>query len=267
MQDAAEEARDVTEASTLDAFHRGRFWLVQPDRRGHRAGTDAMMLAAAVPSGFTGRLADLGAGAGAAGLAVAARCPQARVTLVENAPEMAAYARRSLALPQNAALAGRCEVLETDVRLADAARRAGGLADFSFDWAIMNPPFNRPNDRASPDALRRQAHVMEDASVFETWLKTAGWIVRPGGGVAVIARPESLLQILAGMRPYFGAADVKALHPRSDRAATRIVVRAVRGSNRDLSLSPPLVLHDPGSDRFAAHPDAINNGLASLFGD
>ncbi|MER2534685.1 MAG: hypothetical protein ABTQ31_05920, partial [Rhizobiaceae bacterium] len=51
--------QEETGASTLDAFHRGRFWLVQPDRRGHRAGTDAMMLAAAVPSGFGGRLADL----------------------------------------------------------------------------------------------------------------------------------------------------------------------------------------------------------------
>ncbi|TIT88992.1 MAG: methyltransferase, partial [Mesorhizobium sp.] len=54
-----------TPAHTVDAFHRGRFWLVQP-RSGHRAGMDAMMLAAAVPSSFAGRLADFGAGAGAA---------------------------------------------------------------------------------------------------------------------------------------------------------------------------------------------------------
>ncbi|TIV63582.1 MAG: methyltransferase, partial [Mesorhizobium sp.] len=42
-----------TPAHTVDAFHRGRFWLVQP-RQGHRAGMDAMMLAAAVPSVFSG---------------------------------------------------------------------------------------------------------------------------------------------------------------------------------------------------------------------
>src|SRR5690606_25555249 len=65
-----------------DAFHRGGFYLVQP-LRGHRAGSVAMMLAAAVPSGFSGRLADLGAGAGAAGLAVASRCPGAHVVLIE----------------------------------------------------------------------------------------------------------------------------------------------------------------------------------------
>lgn len=73
---------DKAEESTLDAFHRGAFHLIQP-RRGHRAGMDAMMLAASLPGSFAGRLADLGSGAGAAGLAVATRCPDATVALVE----------------------------------------------------------------------------------------------------------------------------------------------------------------------------------------
>ena len=51
---------------TVDIFHRGRFVLVQPKGAGHRSGVDAMILAASVPSGFSGLLADLGAGAGAA---------------------------------------------------------------------------------------------------------------------------------------------------------------------------------------------------------
>jgi len=263
----SEPAAAESEPHTVDAFHRGDFHLVQPARRGHRAGTDAMMLAASVPSGFSGRLVDLGAGAGAAGLAVATRCPRAQVVLIENVPEMADYARRSIALPENAHLAERCAVLEADVRLVDRGRRAAGLADFSFDWAIMNPPFNRPGDRATPDALRRQAHVMEDGTVFETWLRTAGWLVKPGGGVAIIARPQSLAAILAGMRAYFGGEQVKSLHPRPDRPATRIVVRAVRGSNRDLTLMPPLILHAEGSDRFTTEAEAINNGRASLFAD
>jgi tRNA1(Val) A37 N6-methylase TrmN6 len=75
---------------TLDAFHRGDFWLVQPKGAGHRAGVDAMMLAAAVPASFAGKLADFGAGAGAAGLAVASRCPKAEVVLVENSADAGA---------------------------------------------------------------------------------------------------------------------------------------------------------------------------------
>src|SRR5690606_10769130 len=99
---------------SVDAFHRGRFHLMQPTGRGHRAGLDAMLLAAAVPTDFAGRLADLGAGAGAVGLAVASRWPGAEVALVDNSPIMAEFAQRSLSLAQNVAFAGQCSVLLAD---------------------------------------------------------------------------------------------------------------------------------------------------------
>ena len=68
-------------ATTIDAFHRGRFHLVQPAKGAHRSGIDAMILAASVPPDFSGMLADLGAGAGAAAFAVLDRCPRAYAIL------------------------------------------------------------------------------------------------------------------------------------------------------------------------------------------
>lgn len=252
--------------STLDAFHRGAFWLVQPSDAGHRAGMDAMMLAAAVPSGFAGRLADFGSGAGAAGLAVAARCPRARVVLVETAPEMLDFAGRTLAHPANSALTGRLSLVAADVTLSGKARAAAGLADGAFDFAIMNPPFNAAHDRASPHELKRGAHVMPEGS-FERWLRSAAAVVRPRGGVAVVARPQSIGEILAAFSGRFGKAELLPIHPRPDRPAIRIVVRGVRASRAAMSLVPPLFLHEAGSDRFSARADDINNGRASLFGD
>lgn len=251
---------------TVDAFHRGHFWLVQPAKGGHRAGMDAMMLAAAVPSSFAGRLADFGAGAGAAGLAVASRCEKAQVVLVERSAEMAAFADASLGHPANAHLAARASVLRADVTLTGRARAEAGLADNSFDFAIMNPPFNAAADRATPDTLKRQAHVMEDG-LFEGWIRSAAAVVRPRGSLAVIARPESLRPILDAIDGRFGNAEMLAVHPRGDGAAIRIVVRAVRGARGKLSIRPPLMLHEEGSDRFREEADRINNGLASLFGD
>lgn len=253
-------------AHTVDAFHRGAFWLVQPKAGGHRAGMDAMMLAAAVPSGFAGHVADLGAGAGAAGLAVIARCGQARALLVEKSPEMAGFAQRTLAHPDNAHLVGRASVLAADVTLTGSKRVTAGLDDNGFDYAIMNPPFNAPRDRQTGDALKRQAHVME-AGLFEKWLRTAAAIVRPRGCVAVIARPQSLAEILSALKGRFGSAELLPVHPRAEAAAIRIVVRATRGARGTLSIRPPLVLHQAGSDRFSEQADAINNGLSSLFGD
>jgi tRNA1(Val) A37 N6-methylase TrmN6 len=251
---------------TKDAFHRGNFWLVQPAAKGHRAGMDAMMLAAAVPSRFSGRLADLGAGAGAAGLAVASRCPAAHVVLVEREREMTTFAERTLALGENRHLCDRITVLAADVGLAGKAREAAGLTNASFDFAVMNPPFNAPHDRATPDALKRQAHVMEDG-LLERWIRTAAAIVRPRGSLALIARPASLPAIFGALKGRFGNATIKAVHPHPDTLAIRVVVRAVRGTRGAPSLAPPLALHDANGDRFCAHAEAINNGRASLFGD
>lgn len=266
MSAAPAEEAPAAEAHTLDAFHRGAFHLVQPAARGHRAGMDAMMLAAAVPGSFAGRLADLGAGAGAVGLAVASRCPGARVTLIERSPEMADYACRSIAHPTNRHLANRAEVLIADVTLTGRARAAAGLADGSFDFAAMNPPFNALADRPSTDALRRDAHVMADG-LFEAWLRTAAAIVRPRGGIALIARPQSLQEILDAMAGRFGGALIMPIHPRAHEPAIRVVVRAIRGSRAALSLMPPLFIHDVAGDHFSARADAINNGRTALFDD
>jgi len=252
--------------ATLDAFHRGAFFLVQPSDSGHRAGMDAMMLAAAVPSRFAARLADFGAGAGAAGLAVAARCPGASVVLVESVPEMLGFAEKTLAHPANAALRDRLSIVAADVTLSGKARASAGLDDGAFDFAIMNPPFNAGHDRPTPDQLKRGAHVMADG-MFEAWLRSAAAVVKPRGGVAIIARPQSIAEILDALSGRFGKAEVLPIHPRPDKPAIRIVVRGVRGSRAAISLMPPLFLHEAGSDRFSDRADAINNGRASLFGD
>ena len=255
-----------TPAHTVDAFHRGRFWLVQPSRGGHRAGMDAMMLAAAVPSGFSGQLADFGAGAGAAALAVLSRCPAARAVLVERSADMAAFAAATLAHPGNAHLGDRASALTADVTLTGLARVAVGLADNSFDFVIMNPPFNAAEDRSTPDALRREAHVAEDG-LFESWIRSAAAVVKPRGGLAVIARPEQLVAILDALEGRFGDAEMLCVHPRPDEAAIRIIVRARLGARGKLSIRPPHILHGPSGNEPTERTEMINNGLASLFGD
>lgn len=248
---------------TLDAFHRGAFHLLQPKGRGHRAGMDAMLLAALVDDQRPIRVADLGAGAGAAGLAVAARLPSAHVTLFELSADMAAYARRSAALPQNAALRDRVQVVQADVSLTGNARRAAGLGDDCFHHVIMNPPFNDARDRVTPDDLKASAHAMTE-NLFESWIRTAGAIMVPGGQLSLIARPESVAEIIAACGKRFGAIEITPVHPRPGESAVRILLTAIKGSRSRLSLRFPLVMHDdPASHRFSADVDDLNNGRAA----
>ncbi|MCD7110883.1 methyltransferase [Rhizobium sp. DKSPLA3] len=260
----AETTMDRRKAGeTIDSFHRGRFHLVQPLGRGHRAGMDAMLLAALVPDTNRAgtKVADLGAGAGAAGMAVAVRIPAAQVLLVERAPEMATFARRSLALPQNAAFADRLAVLEADVALTGRARVAAGLPSDVFDHVVMNPPFNNGADRRTPDALKAEAHAMSDG-LFDAWIRTAGAILRPGGQLSLIARPESIGEIMAACGRRFGGLEITPVLPRAGENAVRILLTGIKQSRARLALRAPLVMHGEGSHAFLQEVDDLNNGRA-----
>jgi tRNA1(Val) A37 N6-methylase TrmN6 len=224
-----------------------------------------MILAAAVPSAFEGEAGDFGAGAGAVGLAVAARCPKARVTLIENDPVMAEFARRTIDHESNAAFSSRLSVLQADVSLSGKSRVDSGLCDRSFDFVIMNPPFNSPRDRATPDARKAAAHVMAEG-MFEAWLRSSAAALRPGGSMAVIARPASLKEILDASNGRFGGLRILPVLPRPDEAAIRIVIAGVKGSRAGLSIEPTLVLHGETGNGFSARAEAVINGEAELFG-
>lgn len=250
----------MTEANeTIDAFHRGGFHLLQPKNGGHRAGMDAMLLASLVAAQGAVRVADLGAGAGAAGLAVANRLLQAEVTLVERSEQMAQFARRTLDLAENGHLAPRTVVVEADVTLRGRARVAAGLLDDHFHHVIMNPPFNDGRDRKTPDPLKAEAHAMSE-DLFEAWLRTACAIMVPGGQLSLIARPQSVAEILAACGRRFGGIELTAIHPRPGEDAIRLLVTAIKGSRARLAWRSPLVMHALEGHAFTPFVDDLNNG-------
>ncbi|MGY3465350.1 tRNA1(Val) A37 N6-methylase TrmN6 [Bradyrhizobium sp. LM6.11] len=91
-------------------------------RSGHRAGHDAILLAAATQAQAGDRVVDLGAGIGTAGLALARRVAGIRLSLVEIDPELAGLARANAAAN---AIAAETIVLETSPRTHRRLRRAG----------------------------------------------------------------------------------------------------------------------------------------------
>ena len=243
--------------TTEDAVLGGRLLLRQP-RRGHRAGHDAILLAAATPAKAGEHAIDFGAGVGAAGLALAARVPGLAVTLVEIDPALVVLAGENIS---RNGFADRVRAVALDVTAGAHAFTAAGMAAGSAVRVLMNPPFNDPATmKASPDAARRRAHVSDD---LVPWLRSAGHLLGAGGTVSLIWRADGLAALLVALARSFGAVTVQPVHPRPDAPAIRVLVRAVKGSRAPLTLLPGLAL--AGADgRPSAEAEAVLRHGAAL---
>ncbi len=215
---------------TDDKFLCGRLRLLQPEK-GYRAATDAVLLAAACPAVAGESVLDLGCGAGAASLCLAARVPGVRLTGVEVQPEYADLARR------NAARNGiAMEVVEGDLAHMPRALRR------DFDQVIANPPWYPPGGTPSPVAVR--ATAMQVTLPLSAWVQAATRRLAPGGWLTLIAGTDSLPDLLAALAPRLGSAAVLPLAPRAGRAAPRVILRARKGGRAPFRLLAPLVIHD-----------------------
>ncbi|QHO74545.1 methyltransferase [Bradyrhizobium sp. CCBAU 051011] len=226
---------------TEDAFLGGQLRLKQL-KSGHRAGHDAVLLAAASSARPGDRVADLGAGIGAAGLAVARRIAGIDLILVEIDPALAGLARANA--ETNAIQA---DVIVLDVEADATAFAAAGLAPDSVDAVLMNPPFNDPaRHRVSPDTARGIAH-MATATTLPKWVHAARRILKSRGALTLIWRADGLAEVLSALDHGFGSVQLLPVHGDARSPANRILVRAIKGGRAPTQIRPALMLNDePG---------------------
>jgi tRNA1(Val) A37 N6-methylase TrmN6 len=208
-------------------------------RSGHRAGHDAILLAAATQAQAGDRVVDLGAGIGTAGLALARRVAGIRLSLVEIDPELAELARANAAANAIAA-----ETIVLDVTADAQAFAASGLAPDSVDVVLMNPPFNDPaRHRGSPDQARHTAHVATDETL-NAWVHAARRMLRSDGALTLIWRADGIADVLAALSRGFGSLAILPVHGEVGRPAIRVLVRAVKGGRAPTRVLPGLMLND-----------------------
>ena len=230
----SEAATEVTE----DAFLGGRLRLRQL-KSGHRAGHDAMLLAAATPATPGNRVVDFGAGVGAAGLAVARRVATIDLVLVEVDAALAALARANAAANAIAA-----DVVVLDIEASANLFAAAGLTPDSAEIVLMNPPFNdSARHRASPDRARETAHIAT-ATTLESWVHAARRILKPKGVLTLIWRADGLAEVLSALDRGFGSLEILPVHANFTAPAIRILIRAIKGGRAPMQIHASLLLND-----------------------
>jgi tRNA1Val (adenine37-N6)-methyltransferase len=246
------EAPDDRDALTCDAALRGQLRLWQP-ARGYRFAVDSLLLADFAAAGpTTGPLVDLGAGCGVVGLALARRCPEITVTLVELQPRLAELAARNVA--ENG-LADRVAVLQ-----ADLAHLRGRLPGAQTRSVVSNPPF-QPQGVGSeaPDPERRIA-LSETACTLEGVVRAARRLLAPGGSVHLVYPSERAGEVLATLaRAGLPPTRLRPVYPLPGLAARRVLVAGKKARTARLVVEPPLTIH--------AAPGQYTDEVARILGE
>lgn len=240
---------------TQDAFLCGKLHLWQP-RKGYRAATDPVLLAAACPAQPGQSVLDLGCGVGAAALCLAARVPDLRLAGLELQPAYAALARRNAV--ENAIA---FEVHEGN--LADMPRPLR----VDFDHVIANPPYYPRGGTPSPNAGR--ATALQIDTPLSAWVEAATRRLAPGGWLTLICGADGLPEVLAAMGSKLGSASVLPLTPREGRPALRILLRARKTGRAAFRLLAPFVIHhgpahDGDRESYTPRANAVLRGGDAL---
>ena len=242
----------MTAAVTDDKFLNGRLNMLQP-RRGYRAATDPVFLAAAVPARAGETVLELGCGAGVALACLLHRVP-VKATGLELQQEYADLARQNMARNGLAA-----EVVQGDLAAMPAALKAQ-----SFDHVMMNPPFFETSRHSAPENAGKATAFLEGNIGLNAWLTAGLKRLKPLGRLTIIHRAERLADILAGLGTA-GDIHILPLAARTGRPARRVLVQARKGAAGPLKLCAPLLLHN--GDKHRADGDDFSQIASGILRD
>ncbi len=220
-------------AVTHDTVFGGRVKLVQP-QTGFRAGTDSLLLAAAITASENHHALELGCGSGGALLPCAFRLAETRFTGVEMDPIMADLARAGV----------EANAFGDRVRI-----ETGEASDWvkthenTFDIVFANPPYFEAGKISGPGDGKPTAYI--ETLDLSGWIKAMIFAAKPRAPIVMIHRAAELARLLAAFDRGCGDIHVLPIASKPGEEARRVLVRARKGLKRGpMRLLAPLVLHE-----------------------
>jgi tRNA1(Val) A37 N6-methylase TrmN6 len=219
---------------TEDRLLGGRIRLKQP-AAGYRVAIDPVFLAAAVPAEPHQLILDVGCGAGAAMLCLAARVPHTRLVGLEMQRDLVRLAGDNIILN---GLEARASVM-----IGDLLHPPPRLSPGAFDHVMANPPFHpRAHSETAPGS--KSAATIEGDADLGDWVRFSLAMVRSKGSVTFVHRADRIDALLGQLAGRAGEVVVFPLWPGPGKAASRILVRVRKQVAAPAQLAAGLVLHD-----------------------
>ena len=214
--------------------------------KGSGYGVDAVLLAA-FASGETGakglrkdtaeplRLADLGTGCGVVAFIIHHKLGGAQVTGYDINPEAVDRARRACDMN---GLADDIDFICCDIKDIGAA---GG-----FDAVLTNPPYFRrtPDEPGAADPDERYIARHETSADIRDFAGTASAMLKEGGSLYMVHRPDRLADIICEMRSAgIEPKEMQFVVPSAGKAANMVLIHGIKGAGPELRMLPEIAVH------------------------
>ncbi|MNB66956.1 N5-glutamine S-adenosyl-L-methionine-dependent methyltransferase [compost metagenome] len=196
---------------------------------------DAVLLArfASIPP--RGRVLDLCTGNGVIPLLLTTRT-SAKLEGIEIQPRLADMARRSVAMND---LQEKITIHEGDLRTMHETAGYG-----VYDAITVNPPYMPLNGSDLKMNTHQAMARHEIGCTLEDVIQAAVRLVRTGGKVSMVHKPQRLADIISLMRKYrLEPKNIRFVHPRAHLEANMVLIEAARDGKPEVRVQPPLIVY------------------------
>lgn len=202
-------------------------------------GVDAVLLADFAKAQETDQVLDLCCGNGAVSLIMEALYSPAGITGLELQKNAADLAERNMELN---GLVSKCRIICGDAKDAEKLFEAG-----SFSLVVCNPPYFESGRGVISDADAKRLSRHESTAGLEDFMKAAAYVLKKGGRLCLVHRPDRLADIMSFARQ-FGLEPkiMRMVVPHRGEAPNLVLLQFVKGGGKELKIIPELAVRTKG---------------------
>ena len=116
----------------------------------------------------------------------------------------------------------------------------------SFDIVTCNPPYFKYNDGKYINEVTGKALARHEIAItLEDTIRVASYLLKHEGTLAMVHRPERLIQIINMMQKYgIEPKKIRLVYPKVGKDANILLIEGVKNGKSGLKVEKPLIVHD-----------------------